>query len=108
RPARRPRNEVAKPGGRGMRRIVMALALIGALTALPAASFAQQAPAPAMAQASGPSNGKLLAIGVGAVLGAAIVGTPVWMSTTTLLGAVAGGVLGAWWYNDHVAPPAVR
>jgi hypothetical protein len=26
----------------------------------------------------------------------------------SLLGAVAGGVLGAWWYNEHSATPALR
>jgi predicted MFS family arabinose efflux permease len=89
-----------------MKKHLAALALAGVVAAWPLPSFAQQSQAPAMAPST-MNHGKAIAIGVGAVLGAWIITSPMYVSTATLVGAAAGGVLGAWWYNEHAEKPAI-
>ena len=45
-------------------------------------------------------QGKVLAVGAGVLIGAAV-GSLVTLRGATLIGAMAGGVLGAWWYGEH-------
>jgi hypothetical protein len=45
-------------------------------------------------------QGKVLAIGAGVLIGAAA-GSLITLRGATVIGAVAGGVIGAWWYGDH-------
>jgi len=54
-------------------------------------------------------QGKVLAVGAGVLIGAAA-GSLITLRGATLVGAIAGGVLGAWWYGDHpdIAPLAPR
>jgi len=79
-----------------------AIACIIGVTAFDA-SAAQQ---PLLAQANPPAlpatidQGKVLAIGAGVLLGAAV-GSLVTLRGATLIGAMAGGVIGAWWYGEH-------
>ena len=42
----------------------------------------------------------MLAVGAGVLIGAAV-GSLVTLRGATLIGAMAGGVLGAWWYGEH-------
>src|SRR5437016_14217273 len=61
---------------------------------------------PLLAQANPPAlpatidQGKVLAIGGGVLIGAAV-GSLITLRGATLIGAMAGGVLGAWWYGEH-------
>jgi hypothetical protein len=79
-----------------------ALACIIGMAAFDACA-AQQ---PLLAQVNPPAlpatidQGKVLAIGTGVLLGAAV-GSLVTLRGATLIGAMAGGVLGAWWYGEH-------
>jgi hypothetical protein len=93
-----------------MRRL-LALVLIAWVAGFPIASYAQQsAPpaAPTMPQSSGFTSNKALAVGIGILVGAALVSVPVSVRGVTLLGAVAGGVLANWWYNQETAPPSLK
>ena len=49
---------------------------------------------------SGVSAGKLVAIGAGLVVGGAIGASTMTFRGATVVGAVAGGLIGAWWYGD--------
>jgi hypothetical protein len=51
----------------------------------------------------GIDSNKLLVIGVGVVVGYALASTVWTIQGTTLLGAVAGGLLGKWWYENRAA-----
>jgi hypothetical protein len=93
-----------------MRRL-LAFVLMAWLAVFPAAGYAQQATppaAPAMPQSTGFSSNKALAIGVGILVGAALVSVPLSVRGVTLLGAVAGGVLANWWYDQQAAPPTLK
>jgi len=91
-----------------MRNLLLAL-VICAVGIAPVAAGA--ASAPILAQAAPPTasvdidQGKLLAIGTGIILGAAA-GSLITLRGATLVGAVAGGLIGAWWYGGHsdIAP----
>jgi hypothetical protein len=48
----------------------------------------------------GVSAGKLVAIGAGLVVGGAIGASTMTFRGATVVGAVAGGLIGAWWYGD--------
>ena len=55
---------------------------------------------------SGPANdavdsNKILVIGAGVIIGYVLVSTMWTIQGTTLLGAVAGGLIGNWWYENH-------
>ena len=85
-----------------MRRLTLAaIACVIAMTALEA-----HAKQPLLVQANPPAlpatidQGKVLAVGAGVLLGAAV-GSLVTLRGATLIGAMAGGVLGAWWYGEH-------
>jgi hypothetical protein len=45
--------------------------------------------------------GKVAAIGVGVILGAVVMEALFAADLATLAGGIAGGVLGAWWYDGH-------
>ena len=87
------------------------LILVGALALLvlsPLTAAAQQRAAPAPAAptpvAQGAIDGyplnKLLAIGVGAILGAATSQAIIGGEVVALAGGVVGGLVGAWWYDN--------
>ena len=88
---------------------ILAVLVVCLMALLPVAGNAQPAtpgPAPA-ATAMSMDHGKVIAIGLGAVLGAVVLGAPGFMHGATILGAVVGGALGAWWYNgEHGGAPA--
>ncbi|MBI1774070.1 MAG: hypothetical protein HYR63_01860 [Proteobacteria bacterium] len=92
-----------------MRRL-LTIAFVAMIALLPVSGYAQQAapaPAPAMPQLGGLSGGKALAIGAGILVGAVIVSTPLSVRGATLLGALAGGVLASWWYDERSAALAL-
>lgn len=95
-----------------MRKFLIVSALTLA-TCLPVAAHAQQQSKPpppaheAMGHHAGFDGHKMLAIGVGVVAGAVIVGSTIGMRTATILGGVAGGLLANWWYNEHMSAPAL-
>jgi hypothetical protein len=65
---------------------------------------------PSAPSSDGMDGGKVLAIGAGIVIGSAIFSSALSFRGATLLGAVAGGLIGSWWYGDRsdVAPLAPR
>lgn len=70
---------------------------------LPLAASAQQG-APAVTVKPGEMTvnvGKVVAIGVGVVLGAVVAEAVFVGDLATLAGGIAGGFLGAWWYDSH-------
>lgn len=85
--------------------------LLGSLLALvllaPVGASAQSAAAPPQ-QGSEVGTAKVLAIGIGAVLGAAAAQAIVVGDGVALVGGIAGGVIAAWWYNQSTegAKPA--
>jgi predicted MFS family arabinose efflux permease len=86
------------------------LILVGALALLllsPLTAVAQQraAPAPPPPAAAGVSSSKVLAIGIGALLGAVAANAIVAGEGVTLVGGAAGGLLAAWWYDNPEAGP---
>jgi hypothetical protein len=80
-----------------MRRLTSVLVVLAA-TCLPMAAYAQQQGSPPMDQSVAFDGKKALVIGAGAIVGAAIIGSPM-RRGMTLLGAVAGGLLANWWYE---------
>jgi hypothetical protein len=90
-----------------MRKLMLAL-VICAVGIAPAAAAAEPL---TLIQANPPAatadlvQGKLLAIGTGIILGAAA-GSLVTLRGAALVGAIAGGLIGAWWYGNHsdIAP----
>ena len=85
------------------------LILVGALALLllsPLTAAAQQRAAPAPPPpAAGVSSSKVLAIGIGALLGAVAANAIVAGEGVTLVGGAAGGLLAAWWYDNPEAGP---
>ena len=92
-------------------RKVLAILAIFTIAVLPVSAYAQQRnPHQAheeASEASGFDSGKALAIGAGIVIGAVIMGSPVTVRGATMLGAIAGGLLANWWYNERNSPPAL-
>lgn len=87
-----------------MRNFILAgvLALL-ALSPLTAAAQPKSAPAPAPAAPAATdsvSSGKVLAIGIGALLGVIAANAVVAGEGVTLVGGAAGGLLAAWWYDS--------
>ena len=82
------------------------LMLVGAFALLvlsPLAAAAQQqkpAPPPAASAAEPVPSAKVLAIGIGALLGAVAGQAIVAGEGVTLVGGAAGGLLAAWWYDN--------
>ncbi len=89
-----------------MRRFI-AIILVAMVAAFPFATCAQQAAPQPAPDAMGLGSGKALAVGAGILLGVLIVSTPMAVRGTTLLGALAGGILASWWYNEHAAALAL-
>ncbi|MGQ9367350.1 hypothetical protein [Azospirillum sp. ST 5-10] len=97
-------------------RALLALALAGSLALAPAVAVAQQAPAPVPMPAPvepaapaapsifGLSPDHALAVGVGIVAGA--LAMDVLAGRGALIGAIAGGLIGSWWYGTHEVGPA--
>jgi hypothetical protein len=81
--------------------------MIAALAAAPVAARAegpiiipvQQSESPTV-DTDGIDAGRLIAIGAGVVIGGAIGASTLTFRGATLVGAVAGGLIGAWWYGD--------
>src|SRR5258708_37042245 len=69
-----------------------------------------QQSAPTTPGSDGMDGGKVLAIGAGVVIGAAVFSSALTFRGATLLGAVAGGLLGGWGCGEpsDIAPPAPR
>ena len=93
--------------------LVGALALL-VLSPLPAAAQQRAAPAPPptapaapvpQAAVEGVSSAKVLAIGIGALLGAVAAQAIVAGEGVTLVGGAAGGLLAAWWYEVASSGP---
>ena len=78
--------------------------LVGAFALLvlsPLSAVAQQKAAPPPpAAAEAVSSAKVLAIGIGALLGAVAAQAIVAGEGVTLVGGAAGGLLAAWWYDN--------
>jgi predicted MFS family arabinose efflux permease len=80
--------------------------LVGAFALLllsPLSAVAQQKAAPAPpppAATEGVTSAKVLAIGIGALLGAVAAQAIVAGEGVTLVGGAAGGLLAAWWYDN--------
>jgi hypothetical protein len=76
-----------------MRKVLVVLALVGALTAVSQPSMAQQR--------STSDSGVVLAVVGGIVIGGGLAWYyfPLSQATTTTLGAIVGGALGNWWYS---------
>lgn len=84
--------------------------VVGSVSCAPIAARAEQqlmVPVQQRVQATPASDtldsNKLLAIGIGVVVGYALASTVWTIQGTTLLGAVAGGLLGNWWYENRSA-----
>jgi hypothetical protein len=89
-----------------MRKLVL-IVIIAATGFLPAAAFASQplvlpvqSPAPPASDSS-MDPAKIIAIGAGVIIGASVLSSTLPFRGATLLGAVAGGLLGNWWYGDR-------
>jgi hypothetical protein len=90
-----------------MRKSVMIL-MIACLAMAPLAARASQPLALPVQQSapSGPANdavdtNKILVIGAGVIIGYLLVSTVWTIQGTTLVGAIAGGLIGSWWYENH-------
>ena len=44
---------------------------------------------------------RILAIGAGAIIGAVLVGSTINFTGSSLVGAVSGGLIADWWYDDR-------
>ena len=92
-----------------MRNFVLAVMLV-LLALMPFTASAQQRPAQAPSAPAltieGISSAKILAIGIGAVLGVVAAEAVLAGDTVGLLGGVAGGVLAAWWYDSAGTGPS--
>ncbi len=93
-----------------MRKVAI-LAMLALFGLLPFAASAQQrAPTPTPApQAQGQmmdsvNVNKVLAIGAGVVIGAVVLETLAVGDAMVLVGGVAGGLIGAWWYDNGGDP----
>lgn len=86
-----------------------ALLLLSPLTATAQQRAAPVQPAqpaqPAQSDVAGVSSGKVLAIGVGALLGVVAANAIVAGEGVTLVGGAAGGLLAAWWYENPSSGP---
>lgn len=93
-----------------MRKILAALA-ISMIAVVPIAAQANEHVIPVQMQGSagdGSDVSKVVAIGAGIVIGAVLVSSAMTLRGATILGAVAGGLLGNWWYNQHYASPQMN
>lgn len=89
-----------------MRKLILAV-LVAAVGVLPIAASADelriipvQLPSPPGGEPS-IDPGKIIAIGAGIVIGATVFSSLLSFRGATVLGAMAGGMIGNWWYGDH-------
>jgi hypothetical protein len=89
-------------------RKLLVIVMVTAILSLPVAVQASEMlPAPAQQTAaplpgeSGFDAAKAIAIGAGIVIGASVLSSVLSFRGATLLGAVAGGLIGSWWYGDR-------
>ncbi|HEV8681016.1 MAG TPA: hypothetical protein VGQ90_16685 [Stellaceae bacterium] len=87
-----------------MRNLILA-AILGLLVLSPLTAAAQQKPAPPPTVAEGVSSAKVLAIGIGALLGVVAGQAIAAGEGVTLIGGAAGGLLAAWWYDSASNSP---
>jgi hypothetical protein len=80
-----------------------ALLVLSPLTA--AAQPKAAPPPPVQSTAQGVSGAKVLAIGVGALVGAVAAQAIVFGEGVTLVGGAAGGLLAVWWYDNLSGGP---
>ncbi len=90
-----------------MRKLLLMIT-VATLGLAPAIAYADQVvvipvqqSAPSAPASGGLDGGKVLAVGAGIVIGAAIFSSALSFRGATLLGAVAGGLVGSWWYGDR-------
>jgi hypothetical protein len=92
-----------------MRTLILAAVLMLSVL-MPFTASAQQKPVQAPSAPSlsveGISSAKILAIGIGAVLGVVAAEAVLAGDTVGLLGGVAGGILAAWWYDSASGSPS--
>src|SRR5215467_7704947 len=90
-----------RPGRGGepvMRAVVIALSL---LVLVSTGAVAQQpAPAPQASPMDNVNTGKVVAVGIGALLGIVAAEAVVVGDAAAIVGGVAGGLVGAWWYSS--------
>lgn len=92
-----------------MRKLLLGSVLV-LLFLVPLGASAQSAAAPAQKSAE-VGTAKVLAIGIGAILGAAAAQAIVVGDGVALVGGIAGGVIAAWWYNqstEGAGPASLR
>lgn len=81
-----------------MRAVAIALSL---LVLVSTGAVAQQpTPAPQATPLENVNTGKVVAVGVGALLGIVAAEALVVGDAAAIIGGVAGGLVGAWWYNS--------
>jgi hypothetical protein len=90
-------------------RIFALLATLALFGLMPFAASAQQrAPSPPQAPAAQSADSinynKILAIGAGVVVGAVVFESVAVGDAMVLVGGVAGGLIGAWWYENSGDP----
>src|SRR5216684_6807348 len=102
-----PRGGGAHPEGRTDMRNLIRVGAFALLVLSPLTATAQQKPTPPTATAEPVPSAKVLAIGIGALLGAVAGQAIVAGEGVTLVGGAAGGLLAAWWY-DNSAGGATR
>jgi hypothetical protein len=94
------RGAPALEGGSKMRKLLLASVLV-LLFLVPHGASAQSAAAPPAQNAPEIGTAKVLAIGIGAILGAAAAQAIVVGDGVALVGGIAGGVIAAWWYQSE-------
>jgi hypothetical protein len=102
-----------------MRKLILVASMIAFLGCLSAAASAQQrAPSPSpsqpgqmpmmdgmkMMEGMNMNMNKVLAIGAGVVVGAVVLEALAVGDAMVLVGGVAGGLIGAWWYDNSGDP----
>jgi hypothetical protein len=88
-----------------MRKLLLTV-LVAAIGVLPLAAHADElrivpVQLPSPPGEAGIDPAKVIAIGAGIVIGATVFSSLVSFRGATLLGAVAGGMIGNWWYGDR-------
>jgi hypothetical protein len=86
--------------GRSKMRKLLLASLLVLLFLVPHGALAQPAAAPPQ-NAPEIGTAKVLAIGIGAILGAAAAQAIVVGDGVALVGGIAGGVIAAWWYQSE-------
>lgn len=91
---------------------LLAALVILATAILPLSAEAQQPTDPPSLRGAPMSENKggarAMAIGAGLAIGAIIGSSLTSIRATTTLGAIAGGLIGNWWYNESLGAPALK